>query len=66
MNGEVRKMMLNNPNANKIDSQLKRLSDAGIEIHAQIVLVKGVNDEIELDFSNDKLYSYKVNDTLFF
>ena len=59
MNGEVRKMMLNNPNANKIDSQLKRLSDAGIEIHAQIVLVKGVNDEKELDFSIDKLYSYK-------
>ena len=57
MNGELRTKMLSNPNANKIEYQLKRLSDAGIEIHAQIVLVKGLNDNKELDYSIDKLYS---------
>lgn len=43
-NGEVRKKMLNNRFADRICSQLQFLSDGGIEIHAQVVLVAGVND----------------------
>ena len=42
--GEVRKKMLNNRFADRINEQLKRLDENGIEMHTQIVLVKGVND----------------------
>ena len=42
--GEIRKKMLKNRFADKILSQLERLSDGGIEMHTQVVLVKGVND----------------------
>lgn len=42
--GEVRKKMLNNRFADRINDQLARLDAAGIEMHTQIVLVKGVND----------------------
>ena len=55
-NGELRKKMLNNRFADKIVDQLKKLSDGGIDIHAQIVLVKGVNDCIELHNTIHTLY----------
>lgn len=42
--GEVRKAMLNNRFADRINDQLKFLNDNGIEMHTQVVLVKGVND----------------------
>ena len=42
--GEIRKFMLKNRFAGKILEQLKTLSDGGIEMHTQVVLVKGVND----------------------
>jgi putative radical SAM enzyme (TIGR03279 family) len=58
-NGELRKKMLNNRFADKIISQLERLSAGGIDIHAQIVLVKGLNDGKELDDSINTLYSIK-------
>ena len=58
-NGELRKKMLNNRFADKIVSQLERLSAGGIDIHAQIVLVKGLNDEKELDNTINTLYSIK-------
>ena len=48
-NAELRKKMLNNPNAGKINSYLRRLHDAGLDINAQIVLCKGINDEEELN-----------------
>lgn len=48
-NSELRKRMLNNPNADKINTYLKKLSKAGLEINCQIVLCKGVNDGKELD-----------------
>lgn len=41
---EVRIKMLRNPNAGKLESQMRRLSDAGIKMHCQIVLCPGVND----------------------
>ena len=56
MNGELRKKMLNNRFADKISKQLQKLCDGGIEVHAQIVLVKGVNDGKELDFTINELY----------
>lgn len=59
MNGEVRKKMLNNRFADKIWYQLKRLEEGGITVNAQVVLVKGVNDGKELDYTIDKLYELK-------
>ena len=59
MNGELRKKMLNNRFADKITSQLERLSAGGIDIHAQIVLVKGVNDGVELNHTINSLYEIK-------
>lgn len=59
MKGEVRNKLLNNRFAHKIESNLERLSQGGIDIHAQIVLVKDINDGKELDYSIDKLYSLK-------
>lgn len=56
MNPTLREKMLNNRFAGKIEKQLRRLSEGNIQIHAQIVLVKGVNDGKELDYSIDKLY----------
>lgn len=63
MNGEVRKKMLNNPFADKIWQQLKRLEEGGITVNAQVVLVKGVNDGKELDYTIDKLYELKNIDS---
>ncbi len=57
--GEVRKMMLNNRFADKILPQLQKLSNAGIEIHTQIVLVKGVNDNEILQKSLEDLSKIK-------
>lgn len=42
--GETRKKMLQNRFADKIMDQLRYLNDNGIEMHTQVVLVKGVND----------------------
>ncbi len=48
-NPELRVEMMKNKHAGKVLSYLERLADAGIEINAQIVLCKGVNDGSELD-----------------
>ncbi len=56
IDGEVRKKLLNNPFADKISWQLQKLCEGGIDVHAQIVLVKGINDGKELDFTIDELY----------
>ncbi len=45
----LRSQMLNNRFADRLYDMIKRLSDGGIEIHAQIVLVKGVNDGVALE-----------------
>ncbi|MBQ6998279.1 MAG: DUF512 domain-containing protein [Clostridia bacterium] len=42
--GEVRKMMLHNKNADNILNIMSRFADAGITMNAQIVLCPGVND----------------------
>ncbi|HEY8909947.1 MAG TPA: DUF512 domain-containing protein [Desulfosporosinus sp.] len=43
-NSEVRARLMNNPNAGKLPEQIGRLAEAGIGIHAQIVLIPDHND----------------------
>ena len=46
---------MNNKNAGKCLSIIKRFADAGIKINAQLVLCPGVNDGEELRFSLTEL-----------
>lgn len=48
---ELRRMMLNNRFAGRVLEQMKILADGGIDLNAQIVLCKGVNDGKELERS---------------
>ncbi|MEG2839751.1 MAG: DUF512 domain-containing protein [Cellulosilyticaceae bacterium] len=48
-NPEVRQDLLKNRFAGKIIEQIKRLTDAGIEVNGQVVLCKGLNDGEILD-----------------
>jgi putative radical SAM enzyme (TIGR03279 family) len=57
-NPELRKRMLHNRFAGDIMDKIKKLADAGIEMNAQIVLCKGVNDGEELERSIRELYEY--------
>ena len=47
--GEVRKKMMRNPNADRIMAQLKTLQRAGIQFHGQIVLCPELNDGAVLE-----------------
>ena len=49
MNPCLRAEMMGTPRAQRLPAQLQRLRDAGIEFHAQAVLVPGVNDGLELE-----------------
>lgn len=62
-NPELRNIMLNNRFAGAALEKFKRLCDpeSGIELNAQIVLCKGVNDGEELHRSLADLYSYRPN-----
>jgi len=55
---ELRKKMLNNPEAGKIMKSISRLAKAGIEMHTQIVLCPGINDGQRLKESIIKLQEY--------
>ena len=55
MNPELRVKMMKNPHAGDALAFLKRFSDAGIAINAQLVLCPGVNDGAELSYSLEKL-----------
>lgn len=61
MDGELRKKMLNNKHAGNIFEKLKKLTDNGIKIETQIVLVPGVNDGKFLDYSINELYKLRPN-----
>jgi putative radical SAM enzyme (TIGR03279 family) len=54
---EVRRRLLRNPRAPDVLEQVSMFAAAGIEFHAQIVLVPGVNDGPVLERSLDDLYS---------
>lgn len=58
-NGELRKKMLNNKNADKILDELDWLKKINIPIHCQIVLCPGYNDNDELIKTLNDLYKYK-------
>ena len=55
MNPELRVKMMKNPSAGSSLGYLKRFSDAGITINAQLVLCPGINDGKELEFSLSEL-----------
>ncbi len=54
----VRRQMMKNPGAGRIMEHLKRLSDAGIRFHCQIVLCPGINDGPVLERTLRDLLSF--------
>ena len=60
-NPDLRVKMLNNRFAGDIESKIKRLNDAGIEMNAQIVCVPGYNDRSELERTVNDLAKYSAN-----
>jgi putative radical SAM enzyme (TIGR03279 family) len=59
INPGLRVAMLKNKNAAEINRQMKRLSDGGIEMNCQIVLVKGINTGDVLRETLNGLYGIK-------
>ncbi|NLW73407.1 MAG: DUF512 domain-containing protein [Clostridiales bacterium] len=57
-NPELRVMMMNNRRAGRVLSYLRRVADAGIDIDAQVVLCRGINDGAELDRTLRDLLAY--------
>lgn len=57
--GEIRKKLLSNRFAGNILEKLKKLSDNGIKLHTQVVLVPNINDGEVLDKTCRDLYSLK-------
>ena len=55
MNPALRCEMMHNKNAGRVLEYLERLAGAGITLHCQIVLCRGVNDGQELDFTMQRL-----------
>ena len=55
MNPELRVKMMKNPAAGSSLSYLRKFSEAGISINAQLVLCPGINDGVELRFSLERL-----------
>jgi putative radical SAM enzyme (TIGR03279 family) len=55
-NHEARKILLNNQRVPDIKAQLSRLAQGGIQFHAQMVVVPGLNDEAVLEESLTDLW----------
>jgi putative radical SAM enzyme (TIGR03279 family) len=55
---EARKVLLNNPRVPNIVEQLTKLADGGIQFHAQMVIVPGLNDGEVLEQSFADLWSF--------
>jgi len=55
---EARKVLLNNPRVPDILAQLRRLAEGGIQFHAQMVIVPGLNDGDVLEQSLQDLWSF--------
>ena len=60
-NPELRVEMMHNKRAGEVLSYLDRLNDAGIKMHGQVVLCRGVNDGDELDRTMRDLEKYFPN-----
>jgi putative radical SAM enzyme (TIGR03279 family) len=56
-NHEARKILLNNQRVPDIKAQLSRLTAGGIQFHAQMVVVPGLNDEAVLEESLSDLWN---------
>lgn len=61
LNPELRCKLLRNRFAGKIVEQIDKLAKAGIEIHAQAVVVPNLNDGEEFAFTARKLFEYYPN-----
>ncbi len=61
MNAELRCKLLNNRFAGKIKEQLKKLTEAGIQIHCQAVIVPNVSDGKELEYTARELFKMYPN-----
>lgn len=57
-NMELRKKMLKNPNADKLFDYIEQFKNARIEMNAQVVLCKGINDGEELEKTISDLSKY--------
>ena len=55
---EVRKVLLNNPRVPNVLEQLTRLAEGGIQFHAQMVVVPGINDGEVLEQSLQDLWDF--------
>ena len=55
---EARKKLLNNPRVPNIVEQLTRLAEGGIQFHAQMVIVPGLNDAEVMEASLTDLYAF--------
>jgi len=55
---EARKKLLNNPRVPNIVDQLTRLATGGIQFHAQMVIVPGLNDAEIMEASLTDLYAF--------
>ena len=55
-NWEARKILLNNPRVPNVVEQLERLAAGGIQFHAQMVVVPGLNDGAVLEESLSDLW----------
>jgi len=55
---EARKTLLNNPKVPDVVAQLRRLAEGGIQFHAQMVVVPGLNDGDVLEQSLTDLWSF--------
>ncbi len=60
-NPELRVKMMHNKRAGEVLSYLDRLNEAGIRMHGQVVLCRGVNDGNELDRTMHELSKYYPN-----
>jgi putative radical SAM enzyme (TIGR03279 family) len=55
---EARKVLLNNPRVPNVVEQLTRLAEGGIQFHAQMVIVPGLNDGEVLEQSFQDLWGF--------
>lgn len=57
-NPELRVMMMKNKRSGEVLSYIDKLADAGIKLHGQVVLCRGINDGAELDRTMRDLSKY--------
>ncbi len=61
MNGTLRKKMMKNRFADRINGYLERLAAGGITMHTQIVMARDYNDGKELEYSARELFKLYPN-----